>query len=1523
MLKKLTRKLSRKWFQVFIGMVYAVTLLTMSGLTDLARAASTCDTSKFEGFFQSYDGKSTYAVTKNALPWSDAHALAKSADAKLATIRSEEENADIFEHLSQYFTAAPAPSSSETKAWIGLYDPANTTVWSREGEQATVVPSRFSWADGFSSFANWKEGQPDGYCSNAERSIDPDGNCYGEPWAAITSGGKWTDEGDHGTTPLALKGVVEWQNEVLDCVKPVTPPETVRVDTLEGSWCTNSLQSSLQECNPTVDGGQLCPLDRVACNADRIPPICPAGSVLETGRDMCQANPIVTCGSGYTYDESIDRCVKDPLCPEGGVFSSARDRCEKLVMNECPVGYSYDSGQDICHKSVDCGSGAVFVAGRDRCEKPPIWDCPSGYAYNSSVAKCEVSPYCPSGTAYDTTRKRCEAAPGTCPAGYTYNTVLDKCVSSVTCSSGGALNGTTDKCEIVASTSCSAGWSYNAGTGKCEQNPACASPGAYNATYDLCLATSTGISCPSGYTYSSTYGTCVASPVCVGGSYNAANNRCESTATYSCSDPSYSYNSGTGRCEKAPVCSQGTYSTTYNKCLLSFTKNCPSGYSYNSARDRCEFQPPQCSQGTYNPATNKCEWTTQSSYAATGTTTGGVNYSVKIVRSGSIQFSTCMLDGYLGFSGCGATFGYLASSSFPGSVAVYKTGNVMGSCIADGNIGLSGCGGIAGYMSPVSFPGAVATYQTGNMIGGYCYASAKLGTSGCGGVVGYMAPTPGVYGSTTTYSCNAGDTLVGTTCYHNTLNQVNPTCPNGSLDGTNDLCYAPYTPACPGGMTYDSSANMCAMAAACANGLLDSGADKCYQGATSGCPSGYSLSGSICIKTPACNTPGTYDSSKDLCSYVATYNCPAGYSYSGTYGQCYKTADCGSGSLSTSLDKCQMAYSLTCPGGYSLSGTTCQVAPDCSSGGTYSTTLNMCDGGSNVCTSPLLLDTAVDKCWQATSCAGGTLNTARDKCEASATVNCGAWTWDSTSAACHSAPVCANGSYNATSNECRAVITRNCGSYGWDQTDSTCVTSVPCPVDINYVLKQTVGYSGELDKCVSDAHHQCSNGMTFMGLPVNKCEAIPVCNAGSYNTEQNSCMGTFTCPAGDNVCKELVGDTTEVVPGIRATYCSPNSCQSDTSGWVAVDDTESGINDKKNDGEKDADGNCLGQIYLLNGNDMRCRVYDSWGMVNSYAKLVASIVLACTGIGATLAAAMAVTGSVGVAVVNAAVQLAVNAVIDAATGQPQASLLSVGTTLIAAGVGAYMSGAPNPDVGGISSANASLMNEAATSAAQNGISVGSLLGDTGGFTFISAASNSYGGAFLTQAQQVASQSTFTTFMNQVTDLASEYKDYIGVAQGGMLGNYSQTRCCYPDKLSAACKPEEIKEANQAANGMCHIVGTYCASKMLFACMVKKRTSCCFGSRLARIIHEQGRPQLVNFKNNVWGSAKSPNCRGFTPTEFQSLDFSQMDLTEFTEDIAKRMNKLSPVLDGYIQQVGQQVQSSISASPSAIFGGGDL
>ena len=112
-------------------------------------------------------------------------------------------------------------------------------------------------------------------------------------------------------------------------------------------------------------------------------------------------------------------------------------------------------------------------------------------------------------------------------------------------------------------------------------------------------------------------------------------------------------------------------------------------------------------------------------------------------------------------------------------------------------------------------------------------------------------------------------------------------------------------------------------------------------------------------------------------------------------------------------------------------------------------------------------------------------------------------------------------------------------------------------------------------------------------------------------------------------------------------------------------------------------------------------------------------------------------------------------------------------------------------------------------------------------------------------------------------------------------------------------------------GLCHSVGTYCSSCIRIlghcvSCIEHTTGKCCFNSRLARIINEQGRVQV----GKGWGSGESPDCSGFTIAQLQSLDFAAMDLTEFYASIV-------PTLPN----VGTLQGSSASRVPNCYYGQG--
>ncbi len=115
------------------------------------------------------------------------------------------------------------------------------------------------------------------------------------------------------------------------------------------------------------------------------------------------------------------------------------------------------------------------------------------------------------------------------------------------------------------------------------------------------------------------------------------------------------------------------------------------------------------------------------------------------------------------------------------------------------------------------------------------------------------------------------------------------------------------------------------------------------------------------------------------------------------------------------------------------------------------------------------------------------------------------------------------------------------------------------------------------------------------------------------------------------------------------------------------------------------------------------------------------------------------------------------------------------------------------------------------------------------------------------------------------------------------------QCCTTDPgsflfVEAACGSGDRQTSEAMYAKRSHFVGTHCIDEWpLIGCVQTAQIHCVFQSKLGRIIQEQGRPQLSTAIHS-WGTADSPNCRGFTPEEFQSLDFSKMDLSEYFSDI---------------------------------------
>ncbi len=138
---------------------------------------------------------------------------------------------------------------------------------------------------------------------------------------------------------------------------------------------------------------------------------------------------------------------------------------------------------------------------------------------------------------------------------------------------------------------------------------------------------------------------------------------------------------------------------------------------------------------------------------------------------------------------------------------------------------------------------------------------------------------------------------------------------------------------------------------------------------------------------------------------------------------------------------------------------------------------------------------------------------------------------------------------------------------------------------------------------------------------------------------------------------------------------------------------------------------------------------------------------------------------------------------------------------------------------------------------------------------------------------------------------TSYFDCCSNGSGGTLG------------FMKNCQQGEATTDAAVAAGRCHSIGLYYVESWpLIGCVQRAYVYCCFNSLLGRIIQEQGRPQLKDFQpGGNWGTPTAPNCIGFTPDEFQMIDFSKVDLSEFTSTIETNM----------VPQIQQQMNNAVN------------
>ena len=143
----------------------------------------------------------------------------------------------------------------------------------------------------------------------------------------------------------------------------------------------------------------------------------------------------------------------------------------------------------------------------------------------------------------------------------------------------------------------------------------------------------------------------------------------------------------------------------------------------------------------------------------------------------------------------------------------------------------------------------------------------------------------------------------------------------------------------------------------------------------------------------------------------------------------------------------------------------------------------------------------------------------------------------------------------------------------------------------------------------------------------------------------------------------------------------------------------------------------------------------------------------------------------------------------------------------------------------------------------------------------------------------------TTRLNMAVELGGEEFDrdnmrfFTGQRRACHIKLFGLANCCKNSGLLIGlgnCSASERELAEERNAGNTHYLGRYCSKRTFFGvCIRRSRAWCVFGSKLGRILQQQGRRQL----GIGWGS-----CRGLTVAEVESIDFERVDLSEFTQDL---------------------------------------
>lgn len=730
-----------------------------------------------------------------------------------------------------------------------------------------------------------------------------------------------------------------------------------------------------------------------------------------------------------------------------------------------------------------------------------------------------------------------------------------------------------------------------------------------------------------------------------------------------------------------------------------------------------------------------------------------------------------------------------------------------------------------------------------------------------------------------TYTCPSGLTYNSTTkkC------EANPSCPSGgTYNASLDKCTVQSSPSCPSGFTYNSSTGKCEASPQCPSGFTYSTQhDRCLQSATPTCPSGYTYNSSTgkCEASPQCPSGSSYNPSTNRCERSATYTCSLNGQNYPDYSSC--TNACQQSGTCTPKQSCTTSYckvigfpicyswNPSCPTNLCTSGSCCNLwgqlnslplcsnpppGTKCAEGGV------VCLGGEYTCLAAIFANTTCTTTGYTCSLNGQTYPT-QAQCQqncvqqgtCSATCPSG---FTLSGSLCIANPTCpSGGSLNPTTDKCELTPTPSCPSGStYDATIGQCVADATCPSGSSLnpttdkcelTASQTCpsGYSYNSSSGLCEASAQCPSGSSLNGS-TDKCEGSPSvsCPTGtSYNSGLGKCVANASCPSPGGL-----NPTTDKCEVAATATCSSGYSYNSSSGLC------------------EATASCL------------------------YGTLSAAYDLCLVPAESVCPSPYSWTGEVCATSVICPSTFAYSKTLDLCVADAS-HLCPDGTTYnftsrLCEAYPICLVGSYDP--------------------MHNACYEGDNLCPYGPqYTCVPY-----------QGKNVCSPNPCYEGAEGLEDEGPENEgandpknDGTWTEEGECLGTVyvfsgKDMRCRTPGIETGwfnccdggdtwfgmgRCNQTEEMLAQLKKRGMCHKVGSYCSKKVLGVCVQKKATYCCFNSKLARIVHEQGRLQLQSFADNLWGQPKSPRCRGFTVQEFQMLDFERIDLSEWYGDIIVR------------------------------------